>query len=342
MTNIIQGKDIRVAERHKLEEVIPLGMPYVLFIEPTNLCNMHCQFCPTGDKKLKKMRPNGTMSWEAYSKIILDIQEFGEKLKRINFYKDGESLINKRFCDMVKLAKEKEISESLWLKTNGLLLNPELNQKMIDSGLDMIGISVSHITSEGYKRISDVHIDYEKFKSNIKDLYNRRNGCKIYIKMADTGLTQSDKDKFYNDFGDRSDYVAIEGLHGWSMSGIKDFTLGTETKTFDGLPFTSKIVCPWPFYELAINWNGSVSLCNEDWIHETVVGDINKESLKDIWHGDRLYEMQKMMLEGRRSVNKVCANCFYLTCAPDNIDEFRFQILERINTRLNMGRSQYG
>lgn len=341
MTNIIQGKDIRVAERHKLEEVIPLDMPYVLFIEPTNLCNMRCQFCPTGDKKLKKMRPNGTMSWEVYCKIIFDIQEFGEKLKRINFYKDGESLINKRFLDMVKLAKEKEISESLWLKTNGLLLNPKLNQKMIDSGLDMIGISVSHTSSEGYKKISDVYIDYEKFKSNIQDLYNRRNGCKIYIKIADTGLTQSDKDKFYDDFGDISDYVAIEGLHGWAMSEIKDFTLGTETKTFDGLPFTSKIVCPWPFYELAINWNGTVSLCNEDWIHGTVVGDIYKESLKDIWHGDHLYEMQKMMLEGRRSVNKVCANCFYLTCAPDNIDEFRFQILERINIRLKIGKSQY-
>lgn len=328
---VIQGKDIRVAERQKLEEVIPLDMPYVLFIEPTNLCNMHCQFCPTGDKNLKKMRPNGSMSWETYCKIITDIEEFGKKLKRINFYKDGESLINKNFCGMVKLAKEKEVSESLWLKTNGLLLNPGLNQKLVDSGLDMIGISVTHITKEGYKRISDVTIDYEKFKENIRDLYNRRNSCKIYLKIADTGLSQSDKDVFYNDFGGISDYIAVEGLHGWSMSDVKDFTMGIKSNTFDGIPLTQKIVCPWPFYELAVNWNGSVSMCNEDWAHGTIVGDINKETLKEIWGGKRLYEMQKMMLEGRRSENKVCDNCFYLTCAPDNIDEYRFQILEKIN-----------
>jgi radical SAM protein with 4Fe4S-binding SPASM domain len=330
---IIQGKDIRVEKREKLEEVIPLDMPYVLFVEPTNLCDMRCQFCPTGDKNLKKMRPNGSMSWETYCKIITDIEEFGKKLKRINFYKDGESLLNKDFCEMVKLAKKKGISESLWLKTNGLLLNPELNQRLIDSGLDMIGISVAHITKEGYKRISDVDIDYVRFKENIRDLYNRRKDCKIYIKIADTGLSQLEKDLFYNDFGNVSDYVAIEGLHGWSMSDVKDFTMMTESKTFDGIPFTQKVVCPWPFYELAINWNGSVSLCNEDWVHGTIVGDINKETLKEIWLGKRLYEMQKMMLEGRRSENKVCNNCFYLTCAPDNIDEYKSQILRKISNK---------
>jgi MoaA/NifB/PqqE/SkfB family radical SAM enzyme len=102
---------------------------------------------------------------------------------------------------MVSLAKQTEISESLWLKTNGLLLNPELNKKLIDSGLDMIGISVTHINPEGYKRISDVNIDYLKFKSNIVDLYNRRKGCKIYIKIADTGLSKIDIVKFPPFFG---------------------------------------------------------------------------------------------------------------------------------------------
>lgn len=328
---IIQGKDIRAEKRQRLEEVIPLAMPFVLFIEPTNLCNMRCRFCPTSDKTLTKMRPNGSMTWETYCKLIDDIADFSGRLKRINFYKDGESLLHKRFCDMVKLAKEKEISESLWLKTNGLLLNPVLNQKLIDSGLDMIGISVTHITEEGYKRISDVDIDYKKFKENVRDLYNRRKDCKIYIKIADTDLSQSDKDIFFEDFGDMADYIAVEGLHGWSMSDVKDFTMGTKSDTFDGVPFTRKEVCPWPFYELAINWNGSVSLCNEDWVHGTVVGDIHKESLKAIWNGKRLYDMQKMMLEGRRSENKVCKNCFYLMCAPDNIDEYRFQILEKLN-----------
>ena len=324
-----------MAKRHKLEELIPLAMPFVLFIEPTNQCNMRCIFCPTGDENLRKLRANGMMSWETYSRIIDGIKMFGNKLKRINFYKDGESLLNPRFCDMVKLAKDNKVSESLWLKTNGLALNPELNQKLIDSGLDMIGISVSHFTTEGYRKISNIAIDLVKFKANIKDLFDRRNECKIYIKIADTGLSQSEIDRFNDEFGGMADYIAVEGLHGWSMSEVKDFTLGTNSKTFDGIPFLEKIACPWVFYELAINWDGSVSLCNEDWIHGTIVGNIHEDSLLRIWKGKRLYEMQKMMLEGRRNENKVCANCFYLSCAPDNIDKYRYQILKKINDERN-------
>ena len=270
------------------------------------------------------------MSWELYAKLVKDIEEFGKRLKRINFYKDGESLINKDFCRMVKLAKERDISESLWLKTNGLLLNPKLNEQLIDSGLDMIGVSVTHTSAEGYRRISGVSIDYQDFKKNIEDLYRRRKGCKIYIKIADTGLTQREQDTFYEEFGGMADYIAVEGLHGWSMSEVKDFRMGTASQTFDGIPLTKKIACPWPFYELAVNWNGTVSLCNEDWVHGTLVGDINRETLKQIWNGKRLYEMQKMMLEGRRSENKVCKNCYYLACAPDNIDDYRPKLLEKI------------
>ncbi len=330
---IIQGKDIRVAKRHNLNEVIPLDTPYVLFIEPTNLCNMRCQFCPTGDDKLRKLRPNGTMSMKTFSRVISELREFKSRLKRINFYKDGESLVNRNFCEMVRIAKDQNVSESLWLKTNGLLLNPEINKRLIDSGLDMIGISVSHTTEEGYWRISKVKMDYGRLIRNVADLYKRRKKCKIYVKMADIGISEKEKEAFFRDFGDISDYIAIEGLHGWSMSDVKDFKMGTDSGTFDGIPLKEKMVCPWPFYELAINWNGTVSLCNEDWVHGTVVGDVNKETLKEIWNGRRLYEMQKMMLEGRRSENKVCAKCFYIRCAPDNIDRYRKSILNRLQKR---------
>jgi len=330
--NVIEGKDLRTGteNREKLQDSIPLDTPYVLFIEPTSICNMSCKFCPTGDKSLRKIRPNGIMSWEIYLKLIKDIKDFNKKLKRINFYKDGESLLNINFCKMVNLAKEEKISESLWLKTNGLLLNPELNQNLINSGLDMIGISVVHVTSDGYKKISGIHIDYEKLKNNIKDLYNKKDNCKIYIKLAEIGFTQSERDKFFNDFGNICDYIAIEGLHGWSKSYVKDFTMGTNSKSLDGIPFIKKTVCPWPFYELAINWNGTVSLCNEDWSHGTLIGDIHAESLKDIWNGEKIYNIQKMMLEGTREKHPVCGDCFYVSCAPDNIDEYRLQILEKI------------
>ncbi len=117
---------------------------------------------------------------------------------------------------------------------------------------------------------------------------------------------------------------------GWSNSGVKDFTLGTHPDTYDGLPFTPKDVCPYPFYVLAVNADGSVSLCGNDWSQKTVVGDVNRESLSSIWEGEALYRFRRMMLEGRRRENQACGECYYLQIVPDNLDGHRAILLEKL------------
>ncbi len=43
----IEAKDLRCKKRQPLEKIIPLQAPFVVYIEPTNLCNIKCAFCPT-------------------------------------------------------------------------------------------------------------------------------------------------------------------------------------------------------------------------------------------------------------------------------------------------------
>ena len=174
-------------------------------------------------------------------------------------------------------------------------------------------------------------IDYDAFRDNLRDLYERRNGCEIYIKIADSGLSKDEIDKFYKDFEPFATKIAVEKLMGWSYSSVKDFTLGTRPDTYDGLPFTPKQVCPYPFYVMAVNFNGTVSMCGNDWSHNTVVGDASKESLKSIWEGEALFEFRKMMLDGRRKENKACGDCYYLQIVPDNVDAHSKTILEKLS-----------
>jgi radical SAM protein with 4Fe4S-binding SPASM domain len=316
-----------------LEEVIPLPAPYVIYIEPTNLCNFQCKFCPTSDKELLKKvgRPAGQMGMALFQKITDDIKRFGYRLKLASLYKDGEPLLNKAFPEMVRYIKQADVADRVWTKTNGALLRPELNEQLIDSGLDMICISVESVSAEGYLRVANAKIDYNAFRENVRDLFVRRRKCEIYVKIADTGLTAEELEKFHRDFQDISTHIGVEKLMGWSYSSIKDFTLGTSPDTYDGLPFTPKDVCPYPFYVMAVNFNGTVSLCGNDWSHNTVVGDVNKESLVDIWRGRNLYEFRKMLLEGRRHENKACGDCYYLKIVPDNIDSHRRMILEKLD-----------
>ncbi len=326
----IHASDLRVATpRIPLHEVVPLAAPFSLYIEPTSLCNLGCKFCPTGHRHLMKMRPNGTMSLDLFCKIVDDIGQFGRKLKRVNLYKDGEPLLNKQFPEMVRYLKDANVVETIWTKTNGVPLNPALNARLVDCGLDFIGVSINGVDAKSYLEVTQRHVDYEKLVDGVADLYARRT-FKIYVKIADSGLAPEQIDRFYADFEDKCDYIAVEYLHGWSASGTMDFQLGTRPDTFEGFPLVEKIACPLPFFMLGINWDGSASLCNEDWMHKTVVGDLTQEHLFDVWNGERLREARRMHLEGRRSENPMCGNCHYLTTLPDNIDPYREELLGRL------------
>jgi len=327
----IEAKDLRCQNRQHLQDVLPLITPFVVYIDPTNVCNFRCKFCPTGDPSLLEQvgRTHASMSLDHFKKTIDDLREFPDRLKLLNLYKDGEPLVNKHFPAMVKYAREARIAERIWTKTNGSLLGPEINSQLVDAGLDMICISVEGVSSEAYQKIAGLKIDYDKFISNLRNLFIHRGAMDIYIKIADSGLNQKEIDRFYSDFGPISTHIAIEKLMGWSNSGLKDFTLGTHPDTYDGLPFVPKTVCAYPFYVMAVNADGSVSVCGNDWSYVTSVGNVFQQSLKSVWEGTRLRAFQRMMLEDRRCENAACSDCYYIKIVPDNLDPFRHQLLEK-------------
>lgn len=331
---IIEAKDLRGERTEMLIDAVPLPSPWTVFIDVGDPCNYKCVFCPTGHPELLKQygRKPMFMSYELFCKIVDDMKQFGRKAKRINLYKDGEPLLNHRFPDMVRYMHDADVTETIWVKTNGQLLNPELNAKLVSCGLDMIGISVTGVDAQMFFDIAGVKIDYEQYRANVLDLYNQSRrwaNTRISAKITDVGLTVEQKQKFIDDFSDRCDFIAIEGLHGWSTSEVFDFKLGTD-QSFDGTPRVEKIACPLVLYMLAISSNGDVSICNDDAFHLHKLGNVNNESIVDIWRGENLRAFRLMHLEGRKHENVACHHCDYSAALPDNIDADRAKYAERL------------
>lgn len=316
----IQAKDLRGERKLKLWDVVPLSSPWTLFVDVTNYCNFKCVFCPTGNPEMVKgLRGRGHMNVTLFEKILKDMKRC-DKLKMLNLYKDGEPLAHPLFTDMVRLAKNARVTEKIWTKTNGELIPrfPGLGT----CGLDMIGISVPHVTDDGIFKTVGRHVNYDQYRENIKRLFEGKRTCEISVKIADVGLTDSEINKFYDDFEHISDYIAIEGLHGWSASDVKNMQIH-DSGTFDGNPFDEKVCCPLPFYMMTINYDGTVSVCNDDWGYWHKLGDVREQSVKAIWNGKAYRDFRLMHLEGRRSENEACGTCQYVNALPDNIDEHR-------------------
>ena len=120
--------------RQALQDTLPLKTPYSLFIDVCNACNFRCKFCAVQYAGDRRGYGAQMMSWPLFRKIIDDLQEFGENLKILRLYGNGEPLLHKSFPQMVEYAKRKGVSEWIETVTNGSMLSPKLNRELVRGG----------------------------------------------------------------------------------------------------------------------------------------------------------------------------------------------------------------
>jgi radical SAM protein with 4Fe4S-binding SPASM domain len=322
-----------------LSEVLPLNLPISLMIDPSNLCNFKCTFCPTGEKSLlgKYKRPKGMMSFRLFKKILNDVDSLKKKssgkIKSLLLYKDGEPLLNRELPEMIALAKELNTADNILVTTNASLLDEEYSTRLLNSGLDGLRVSVQSLKKESFANVTRTKLDYEKIKNNVKNFFEIKKKLKkkteVTISYVDAENFNKDiKDAFVKEYSNFSDRVVISPVMNWTRSEVHDWTngIGREEENLD----QEMIVCPDPFSRLSVNFDGSVSVCCVDWSHGTVIGDLNNETLEEVWNGERLKEFRLIHLDGRRDKIGPCKNCDYIRekGPHDNIDKIRQDLIE--------------
>ena len=324
---------IQLENRESLKDAIPLNTPWVIFVDPSDACNFKCKFCPTGDIWLMKSvgRPLKLMNFELYKKIIDDICEFEKPIKVLRLYKDGEPLMNPWFPKMVKYAKDSGCCEKVDTTTNASLLHPNKNLEIIEAGLDRINISIEGVNAKQYMDFSKRYINFDKFVENIKHFYDNRKQCEVFIKVCGDTLSEEDKQKFFDIFGDICDGISIEHTmncwNGFEMVGM----IQNEEFGIYGQPIKEVDVCPYVFYSMSINSDGTSSVCFLDWNRKLLMGDVRKQSVKSIWNNEELFKYQKMFLRKERKAHHICYNCNQLSHGmPVDLDEYKEILVPKI------------
>lgn len=326
---------IELENRTKLETVIPIEVPFLIFLDPSNVCNFQCKFCPTGNRDLIKRvnRFPRLMGFDLYKKVIDDLCEFKKPIKVLRLYKDGEPLLHPRFADMVRYAKERKCALQVDTTTNASLLNPEKNLEIIDAGLDKIFISVEGLSEESYQNFAGYKLNFDKFVANIHHLYEHRKSCQVLIKIVGDELSEEETKKFFDVFGDICDSIFVEHVAPcWPKFEMRDVVPNQEVGIY-GQKIKEVQVCPYIFYSLSVNSDGEVSLCFLDWSRQVIVGDVKTQCFKDIWNGEALFEYRKMHLLKKRKEHPICSVCGQLShCLPDDIDPYAEMLLERLES----------
>jgi MoaA/NifB/PqqE/SkfB family radical SAM enzyme len=329
---------IDLKNRTKLETVIPLRTPFIVWIEPTDKCNFQCKFCPTGDHTLMRQTPrrgHGSMDFEMYKKIINNLSEFEEKIKVVRLYKDGEPLLNPHFADMIKYAKDSGYCERVDTTTNASLLTHELSLAIVDAGLNRINISVEGVNNKTYADFSHYKIDFEKYVENIAFLYEHRKQCEMIVKINGDILSKEEKEQFYKTFGDIADGVFIESIfNNWPTFDMQAVEQNTNRGIY-GQPIKEVLVCPYVFYSLFINSDGTYSICSVDWSRNSLPKmDALQSTPKEFWNSKTWLDLQKMFLRKERKSHPFCKDCGMMAYSmPDDIDEYAEELLKKIEEK---------
>lgn len=294
--------------RSVVEKEINTDFPLALNIEPTNDCNLRCRVCP---RNLGK-REVGYMDFNLYKKIV-DEAAGRKKLKMLNFHKDGESTLHPMLFDMIRHAKEKDIANVIHMNTNAVLLSEKYAGRLMDTGIDDITISLDAFKKETYKKIKGSDC-FDIVENNIVRFFNLRSKKGLdkpftRIKIMWYEDTKDDIEPFIEKWRPIADDVQVSAVHTWG-DAIKNITT-TYNKPRKRYP------CILLWYMMAVNWDGSVSICNIDWNLTGKIGSVRENSLHNIWNSHRMKEIRKEHLNGNFSFVEVCDGCNVWTEAED-------------------------
>ncbi|GHT01610.1 hypothetical protein AGMMS50276_29980 [Synergistales bacterium] len=251
----------------------------------------------------------------------------------------GEPLLNPRIIDMIHILKASKACRELRILTNGYLLSQDLNEKIVGAGADLVRVSIEGLSADDYWKFCKVKLDYDKFISNLNDLFMRSRGTatKVSAKIIAAGLeSNEDLQLFQKMFSSITDTCFCENISsGWPFfeSGLKKI-VGAGQLTYETADEAAKHVCSYPLTHLVVFANGSVGVCCSDWRMDTVVGDLGSQSIYDIWNGEALHAFRrKHLLRQKAEASPSCGVCSMYP--PDNIDNDAEKILRRLESLEN-------
>lgn len=273
--------------------------PTHIDLELSNACNLNCPMCYTTTDEFKKSVKKSLMSYDLFTKIIDEcVQHPSHYSIRLSWR--GEPFLNPRIFDMIRYAKQRGIKEVSTL-THGGFLDPEKFEKILDDGLDWLTISFDGV-DETYEQIR-APLKFEESVEKIRkyhEIKKKKNSVKPIIKVQGVWpAVAKNPEKYFSTFSPIVDQVAAPPL-------IDYLRKDTE------IEYIENFTCPVLYQRLTVESNGIVKLCYNDEMGSVDVGDLNKESVYEVWHGKRLQKAREIHLKhlGTKEIPP-CKFCFY-------------------------------
>lgn len=266
-------------------------------IEPSNLCNSRCAMCPYP----KMVRPKEVMRMELFKKIVDDCFNEGIRNFNLNFY--NEPFLDPLLFERVKYMKSKGLKVSFF--SNASVLNESMHEKIFESGIDTISFSVDGAKKETYEKIR-IGLDFDKTVRNILSLLAAKNERglkkpKIRVVFVKQKLNENELEEYKKFWNSKVGSIIIS----------TDDNRNENSKYFKSVVGKKPFPCKQIWTEITAMSNGEVALCCIDADGSVILGDFNKQTLKEIWESDKFRKIRELHLNYKADKIPLCKNCLH-------------------------------
>ena len=244
------------------------------------------------------------MDWDLYRSIVDQSIAFG--IRRYSVYLMNEPMLDRELPKRVAYVSAR-IKKPQYVKvtSHGGLLTERMARGLLDSGLNKLKISVQSLNPKIYRDI--MGLDLSKTLSNIDRLLSlkQQGGYKLprlEIVMVDSVQTHNEIPAIERYWRQRDIKLYIEPVENRAdQQNIRDAAVSArELKAFSW--------CRRLMEQIYILYDGRMLQCCADWEQRSVMGDLTRESLADIWHGERYSDYRRRFAAGNVK-GMICAGC---------------------------------
>lgn len=257
--------------------------PSTIQFEGSTFCNADCVFCP----RSVMTRPQGTMPDEIFRKIIKEGKEIG--VRRFIPFLNGEPFMTPKIFEWLDYMQKEGVRTCLFTNA-GLLTKEKIDRLATYSNIEYVNCSFNAATKETYDKIVRGP-DFEITKDNIEYLISKAR-FKVKVGMTVVKENAHEKELFKKMWGRRAKFGDFVNWAGYRHNLLE--------KTGERIP------CPQLLTKLTILWDGRVCLCCFDYNGRVILGDLNKETLREIWDRAEVLRNKHRHLDFNLSLCKDC------------------------------------
>lgn len=260
-----------------------------LQVETINVCNAACVFCPYPKMK----RPKGTMSDALFEKIVNDAATI-PFISELSFQGLGEPTLDRKIVDRIAFAKRQRKGWITTMYTNGHSLTDYLARDLERAGLNTLYVSINASTAAGRKSVMRLD-DFDQVVVATRAAMGNSRTMKVIPKGVvgmDIFAGQEVED-FKQAWGPTA-FLHLEG--NWAGS------------TFD-VRRAKEGACKRALQQIMVLWDGRVSLCCFDGEGEVIFGDLNTQTIREVYNGPEASRYREAHATGNRKGLFKCDNC---------------------------------